>query len=135
MSHVIDKNFFPGWVRKSVTFTIDDGNVPMDRKFLEIVKPAGILGTFNLCSHILGYMTPEEYREFYRGYEIANHGKYHLAALREDMELDISDEPLDRESSDEYKVYRHKEEGIYYVHQTIRRPELPKKEKEQNLQI
>ena len=129
MNHVIDKNFFPGWVRKSVTFTIDDGNIPMDRKFLEIVKPAGILGTFNLCSHILGYMTPEEYREFYRGYEIANHGKYHLGSLSEDMELDISDEPLDREKSDEYKVYRHAEEGVYYVHLTIRRPELPKKEK------
>lgn len=129
MNHVIDKNFFPGWVRKSVTFTIDDGNIPMDRKFLEIVKPAGILGTFNLCSHIMGYMSPEEYREFYRGYEIANHGKYHLGSLDENMELDISDEPLDRENSDEYKVYRHQEEGIYYIHQTLRRPDLPKKEK------
>ena len=27
MNHVIDKNFLPGWVRKSVSFTIDDGNL------------------------------------------------------------------------------------------------------------
>ena len=73
----VDLNFFPGWTRKSVTFTIDDGNIPMDTKFLEIVRPAGILGTFNLCSHWMDKMSPEEYREFYRGYEIANHCKYH----------------------------------------------------------
>ena len=35
----IDFQFFPGWTRKAITFTIDDGNVFMDRKFLEIVKP------------------------------------------------------------------------------------------------
>ena len=50
-SKKIDLKFFPGWTRKSVTFTIDDGNVAMDKKFLDIVRPAGILGTFNLCSH------------------------------------------------------------------------------------
>ena len=53
----VDINFFPGWVRKSVTFTIDDGNIKMDKKFLDIVKPAGILGTFNL--HRVDALSPE----------------------------------------------------------------------------
>ena len=47
MTHVIDKNYFPGWVRKQVSFTIDDGNIEMDKKFIDIVRPAGVLGTFN----------------------------------------------------------------------------------------
>ena len=47
MKHIIDKNYFPGWVRKSVSFTIDDGNIEMDKKFIDIVRPAGVLGTFN----------------------------------------------------------------------------------------
>ena len=46
----IDLHFFPGWTRKSISFTIDDGNIAMDEKFLSIVKPAGIKGTFNLCT-------------------------------------------------------------------------------------
>ena len=37
MNHTIDKNFFPGWTRKSLTFTIDDGNIPTDTKFLAIL--------------------------------------------------------------------------------------------------
>ena len=36
MNHKIDTKFYPGWTRKSITFSIDDGNVPMDRKFIEI---------------------------------------------------------------------------------------------------
>ena len=62
----IDVNFYPGWTRKSVTFTIDDGNIPMDRKFISIVSPGGIKGTFNLNSNKMNDMTPEEYREFYK---------------------------------------------------------------------
>ena len=38
----IDLHFYPGWTRKSMTFTIDDGNVKLDRKFLDITEPAGL---------------------------------------------------------------------------------------------
>ena len=55
----IDKNFFPGWVRKSITFTIDDGNIEMDKKFIDITVPAGIKGTFNLNTP-LKKLTPDE---------------------------------------------------------------------------
>ena len=78
---VIDKNYFPGWVRKSFTFTIDDGNIDLDRKFINIVKPYGILGTFNIGMPNLKKYSEEFYREFYKGYGISNHCKYHPQAL------------------------------------------------------
>ena len=46
----IDKNYFPGWVRKSVSFTIDDGNLEMDKRFIDTVSPYGIKGTFNISN-------------------------------------------------------------------------------------
>lgn len=109
----IDINFFPGWTRKSVTFTIDDGNLEMDKKFLDIVRPAGILGTFNLCKW--DSLTPDEYREFYRGYEIANHCMHHAIAVDGDFEADVSDESFDRESSDINYIYKISE-GVYREH-------------------
>ena len=60
----IDLNFFPGWVRKSITFTIDDGNMKLDRKFLDITEPAMLKGTFNLN-------TPLK-----RGTQVSSHGIY-----------------------------------------------------------
>lgn len=130
MAHIIDKNYFPGWVRKSVTFTIDDGNVPMDRKFLDIVRPAGIKGTFNLCSHSLGYMDADGYREFYKGYEISNHMKYHMCAMRDEWDFNKSDEPFDKATSDENYMYKH-ESGAWWIHYNVRYPSHPKREKPQ----
>ena len=89
----IDLKFFPGWTRKSISFTIDDGNMTWDRKFIDITRPHGIRGTFNLCRDRL----PEDAelcREFYRGYEIANHCNYHPFALRDDVEYKYADTPL-----------------------------------------
>ena len=42
--------FYPVWTKKSLTFSIDDGNIALDRKFLRIVNPAGLHGTFNLVT-------------------------------------------------------------------------------------
>ena len=61
--------YFPGFVRKSVCFTMDDGWLAHDAKFLSIVRPAGIKGTFNL--YCADRATPDEYRALYDGYEIA----------------------------------------------------------------
>ena len=130
MKHVVDKNYFPGWVRKSVTFTIDDGNIPMDRKFLDIVRPAGIKGTFNLCSHNLGYMDADGYREFYNGYEISNHMKHHMCAMRDEWSFPVSDEPFDKSTSDENYRYLH-ESGAWWIHCNVRYPANPPKQKPQ----
>lgn len=111
----LDFNFYPGWVRKSMTFTIDDGNIAMDEKFLSIVKPAGIIGTFNLCTPLKKTMTAEDYRAFYRGYEIANHCHRHPSAFSPKRHPEIADEPFDEATADPAKAYRTEEDGFYRV--------------------
>lgn len=109
----IIESYYPGYVRKALSFTIDDGNVQYDRKFLDIVKPYGIKGTFNLCSHNLGQLTKEQYREFYSGYEIANHCKYHPFVFRDDKEYVFTDEPFDEKNADTSLVYKAKIDKQY----------------------
>lgn len=81
---------FLGWTRKSITFSIDDGDIPNDIKFLDIVRPAGILGTFNISSPIR--TTHEHYRELYRGYEIANHCAHHPLLMMEEQDFNIPED-------------------------------------------
>lgn len=110
---------FSGWVKKAVSFTIDDGNLPLDKKFIEIVKPGGIKGSFNLCGlDRMGSLTPEEYREFYRGFEVTNHAKRHPKVILSDDNYELSDEPFDMASSDKSKIYRSDIEGLYYKYYT-----------------
>ena len=116
MKH-IDVKFFPGWTRKAITFSIDDGKVEWDRKFLDIVRPHGILGTFNLND--TNRASAEEYRALYHGYEIANHCKHHPLIFREDIEYKFSDEPFDKmESSVEY-VYKTDVPHVYMMHYSL----------------
>ncbi len=113
MAKRIDINFYPGFKRKAISFTIDDGNLKLDEKFISYVKPAGIKGTFNLVSN---YITPskrEAYRELYRDYEIANHQKYHPMWLR-NPDLPIADEEFDKETADGDKLYKTEVDGLYY---------------------
>lgn len=110
----IDTAFYPGFVRKAISFTIDDGNVPMDKKFLDIVKPHGILGTFNLCSNNMKAFDADGYVDFYKGYEIANHCKYHPFAMRDDTEYAFSDDTFDEATADGTKLYKTDIEGMYF---------------------
>ena len=110
----VDKNYFPGFTRKSITFTIDDGNFEMDKKFLDIVRPAGIFGTFNLQHW--DREAPEFYRELYEGYEIANHCKNHAIAIDEDISDELSSEPFDRNRADYEHYYKTETPGVYLVH-------------------
>ncbi len=111
----IDLLFYPGWTRKSITFTIDDGNVRLDRKFLDITEPAGLKGTFNLKTP-LTRLTAEEYRDFYRGYEISNHCKYHAYPITERTAREIKNELFDPETADPAYGYKTQEEGLYRIH-------------------
>ncbi len=107
--------YFPGWTRKAVSFTMDDGNVPLDKKFIDIVKPAGILGSFNLVSlDRMGTMTPEQYREFYQGYEVTNHCKLHPRLVTDEELASLSDEPFDPNTSDRNCIYKTDREGVYH---------------------
>ena len=109
----IDTAFYPGFTKKAITFTIDDGNVPMDKKFLDIVKPHGILGTFNLCSNNMKAFDAAGYVEFYKGYEIANHCKYHPFAVRDGVSYEFSEDVFDENTADETKLYKTEIEGLY----------------------
>ena len=114
--HEVSKPYFPGYTRKSVTFTIDDGVIETDRKFISVIAPYGIRGTFNLCSDRYHGMDTAPIVEMYRGYEIANHCKYHPYLLPLEKEADIVDQPFDRESADETKLYPHEVDGLYFMH-------------------
>ncbi len=110
----IDKSYFPGWVRKAVTFTIDDGDIVNDKKFLDIVRPARILGTFNICG--VDKMTAEEYRRLYAGYEIANHVKLHPELFVPGVDYKFSGVPFCKETADKATLYPHEtKEGVWYV--------------------
>ncbi len=111
----IDTNYFPGFVRKAVTFTIDDGNIAMDNKFLSIMRPAGIVGTFNLIS--TGAQTAAEYLTMYKGYEIANHHGLHALPWLDGVNFDdieIKDE-LYSSASDVNYMYKTNIDGLYYI--------------------
>lgn len=112
----IDANFYPGWVRKSITFTIDDGNLALDRKFMDYVKPAGIKGTFNLTTPLRAPFNHDDYRRQYRGYEIANHCRYHAYPFAEDRPVTVKQEKFDPAKADPAYVYPTDEEGIYRIH-------------------
>ena len=107
--------FYPNYSRKAISFTIDDGNVPMDKKFIDIVKPHGIRGTFNLCSHNVKAFDAQGYRDFYDGFEIANHVKYHPFPFIDGVKNNFTDEPFDEATADVNLTYKAKLEGQYMV--------------------
>ena len=96
---------YPSFTKKAVTFTIDDGNMKYDSMLLAILKPRGILGTFNLCSDLhLG--KEEQTREFYSGYGIANHQKYHPIVNYDGVDYVISEDDFDPATADASMIYR-----------------------------
>ena len=115
MARKIDLNFYPDFKRKAISFTIDDGNLRLDEKFIAYVKPAGIKGTFNLVSSFITEGKREAYREQYRDYEIANHQKYHPMWSRNST-LPITDEEYNPETADTEKLYKTGVDGLYYYY-------------------
>ena len=114
----IDVNSFPGWTRKAITFTIDDGSLPNDEIFLKIVKPRGIRGTFNLCSANYPGYTPEQLRRFYAGYEIANHCKNHPSAIPDGLEPIFVDAVYDDATAEDGCKFFYRDpgvEGLYWT--------------------
>ena len=114
----VDKNYFPGWTRKSITFTIDDGNIQLDTKFINIVRPSGIKGTFNLCAPDLKTYSADFYRNLYKGFGISNHCKLHPFALTPDKRREISEDSFNSQTADPNMLYRHAGyDGLYhYMH-------------------
>ena len=97
--------FYPSFTKKALTFTIDDGNMVEDAKLLAILAPAGIKGTFNLCSNIHLDIV-ERTKAFYSGYDIANHSKHHPLVNFDGIEYVISNDTFDPQVSDPTKIYK-----------------------------
>ena len=107
--------FYPRFLKKAISFTIDDGNLKLDKKFIDIVKPYGIKGTFNLVGKDrMENLTDEEYREFYSGFEIANHCKNHPKVILPTDNFIISDDPFDPETANPEFIYKTDKEGLYH---------------------
>ena len=99
----LDLHFFPGWVRKSITFSIDDGNIELDEKFMSITKPAKIKGTFNLDTPL---REDVDYKSFYAGYEIADHCFHHAYPLTANTRRPMKDGRFDPETADKAYGYQ-----------------------------
>ena len=116
----IDTNYYPGFVRKSVTFTIDDGDIANDTKFINIVKPAGIIGTFNLCRTT--DVSSAEYLALYDGFEVANHNQLHALPFRETADYhtgksfaSILKDQTYSSGADINFAYKTSIDGLYYI--------------------
>ncbi len=116
---LLDKNYFPGFVRKSVTFTIDDGDIKNDPEFINIVRPAGIVGTFNLKN--TDVTTAANYLLLYEGYEVANHSLIHslpnINGVIDTLIADgkISDDTFNSSTANREYLYKSSYDGVYYI--------------------
>ena len=94
---------FPGFKRKAVTLSYDDGVVE-DERLVEIMRRHGIKGTFNINSKNLGgaggrCLPTEILKKVYGDdMEIAVHGYDHLPLAKVSPSLAMRDVVLDRET-------------------------------------
>ncbi len=94
-----DFNYYPGWTRKAITFSLDDCNVTQDAKALSYLNAANIKGTFNLIGSTVEKYTADELLTLYKGHEVGDHGYHHIRAI-----------PSDANMAD----YELKDDGFYY---------------------
>ncbi len=109
-----DKNFYPGYVRKAMTFTLDDGNLTYDKIFFSYTEPAGFKGVVNLVSSAITAANKAQYIEMYSDYEIGNHGKYHAFRLLESEKSRISNAAFNEATADQSKLYRNSQNSKLY---------------------
>lgn len=87
---------FPGWRKKALSFSYDDGTTE-DRRLVDIFNKYNFKGTFNISPGRLGgerFITAEEMASLYEGHEVASHGFSHLHLN------DLPPEELKRELQD-----------------------------------
>lgn len=92
---------YPEGKRKALTFSYDDGQ-SFDKRLAELLRNAGMKGTFHLNSGNLGlhrnsevFVSAEELAEVYKGHEIACHGVQHRnppTISRQQMVLEIQED-------------------------------------------
>lgn len=112
---------FPGFRRKAVTLSYDDGT-PDDKKLVEIIDKYGLKCTFNINSELFpeasekGYrMTKEETYDLFAnsGHEVAVHGAKHLCLIEVDKAIATRDILVDRENLE--KMFGRLVQGMAYA--------------------
>ncbi len=101
----IEINYYPGYVRKAMTFTLDDGDLERDKTFFSYTEPAGFKGVVNLISSKITEQNKQAYIDMYSDYEIGNHGKFHVFRLQESDRSKIASEPFHPSTADKNKLY------------------------------
>lgn len=88
----IDVAYYPGFVRKAVTLSYDDGLTAKDKPLIELLTKYGVKATFNAVSSFITDAAAA--KELYEGHEIANHVKGHpnMGAKNTDGTYKISTE-------------------------------------------
>jgi len=94
---------------------MDDGNFRLDKMLIDILKPAGFKGTFNLISNWVTQKPREEAIALYEGFEVANHCKRHPLVFLDGVEYKISDDEFDEQTANEDYVYKTAEKGFYKI--------------------
>lgn len=73
----LDTEFYPGFTKKALIFSYDDGSMPGDKLLIEHLNAVGYVGSFNIISSAWNESQLEEKRRIYAGHEIANHSYTH----------------------------------------------------------
>ena len=76
----VDNTYYPGFVRKAVTLSYDDGPQYSDKTMIEYMNEYGVRGTFNLNPNKFNNMSTtdiDSYVELYSNQEAANHTDTH----------------------------------------------------------
>jgi len=99
---------FPGFKRKAVTLSYDDG-VIFDEQLINIMRKNGLKGTFNISTGLLNEgnprrLTKENVVKLYTesGNEVAVHGKYHVSLADVPLAMAVDDVLKDRQTLEEW---------------------------------
>ena len=97
---------FPGGRHKVLTMSYDDGRLE-DRRLVEIFNEFGFRGTFNLNGLVerADRIPQSEYRELYKGHEVASHTALHPTVERCPGEQVVRQVIEDRESLEKLMGY------------------------------
>lgn len=74
---VVDAEYYPGFVKKALILSYDDGSIKHDTALLEKLNAAGLKASFNLIAGNLNDAQKPLIKNLYQGHEVANHTYTH----------------------------------------------------------
>lgn len=95
--------FYPGYAKKALILSYDDGTLSSDEKLIKRLNAAGFKAAFNLIAKKALSADPEKLKSVYAGHEIASHTYSHFD-MRAGSSNPVSDEDCVYELSQSKKV-------------------------------